>query len=258
MKNKKIISAILFLILFAIAYSPLDNLLKKEFGQTNTGFVSRIVDGDTIELQTGEHVRLLGINTPEKGEKYYAEAKEFLEKEILNKTVELRFGKEKKDLYNRTLAYMILDGRNINQEIISNGFANAYFPSEKDAYFSSFLEEWKKCVEKSINYCENSKNICASCITLEQLSYDEQKVVLKNICGFECNLTAWQIKDEGRKKFIFPEFTLESNQEIAIIVGKNQTNDVLIWERETYVWTKSGDTLFLRDSQNKLFFWQNY
>jgi micrococcal nuclease len=258
MNNKKIISAVLFLILFILAYSPLDNLLKKEFGQTNIVFVSRIIDGDTVELENGDHVRLLGINTPEKGEKYSNEAGKFLEKEILNKTVELRFGKDKKDLYNRTLAYIFLNGRNINQEIISNGFANAYFPSGKDSYFSPFLGEWKKCVEKSINYCEKSKNICASCILLEELNYDKQKIILKNICGFKCNLTTWQIKDEGRKKFIFPEFALDSNQEISILVGKNQTKGTLLWERGDYVWTKSGDTLFLRDSENKLVLWQNY
>ncbi|MFH1365226.1 MAG: thermonuclease family protein [archaeon] len=256
--KRRIIFFLVIILLFLISYSPLDNLLKKEFGQTKIGFVSRIVDGDTIELQTGEHVRLLGINTPEKGEEYYDEAKKFLEEEILNKTITLKFGKEKKDLYNRTLAYIFLGKENVNQEIISNGFANAYFPSGKDAYFLSFLEEWKNCVEKNVNYCESSKNICKNCITLEQLDYNKQKVILKNICGFECSLNAWQIKDEGRKKFIFPEFILEPNKEIAIIIGKNQTNGVLLWERETYVWTKTGDTLFLRDSEGKLVLWQNY
>ena len=83
-------------------------------------------------------------------------------------------------------------------------------------------------------------------------------LVLKNICGFECELTAWQIKDEGRKKFIFPEFRFEPNKEIAIIVGKNQTEDTLLWERETYVWTETGDTFFLRDSDGKMVLWQNY
>jgi len=261
MKKKNIpysILVLICLILFAIAYSPLDNLLEKEFGQTNIALVTRIVDGDTIELQTGEHVRLLGINTPEKGEKYYDKAKEFLEKEILNKTVELKFGKEKTDLYNRTLAYVFFQGENINKKIISNGFANAYFPSGKDAYHSQFMEEWKKCIEKNLNYCEKSKNICATCIQLEQLDYNLQEVVLKNICGFNCSLTAWEMKDEGRKKFIFPEFVLEPNKEIYIIVGKNEMDNTLLWERETYVWTKTGDTLFLRDNLNKLILWKNY
>lgn len=257
MKNKKLLSVVLFLILFILFYSPLDNLLEKEFGQNRIAVVERIIDGDTIQA-SGITIRLLGINTPEKGEKYYNEAKEFLEKEILNKTIELKFGKEKKDLYNRTLAYVFFQGENINKKIISNGFANAYFPSGKDAYFSQFIEEWEKCVEKNINYCEKSKNICAICIKLKELNYDEQKVVLRNICGFECNLVEWKIKDEGRKKFIFPEFILEPNKEIAIIVGENQMKDSLLWEREDYVWTKTGDTLFLRDSEGKLVLWQNY
>jgi micrococcal nuclease len=258
-KNKyRSLIAFICIILFALAYSPIDNFLEEEFGQTSTGFVTRIVDGDTIELQTGEHVRLLGINTPEKGEEYYTEAKKFLEEQILNKTVNLKFGKQKTDLYNRTLAYVFFQGENINQKIISNGFANAYFPSGKDTYFSVFIQAWEECVEKNLNYCEKSKNICASCITLKELNYNGQKVVLKNTCGISCNLTNWKIKDEGRKEFTFPEFILESNEKISVIVGENEVEGTLIWNRKDYVWTKSGDTLFLRDNQNKLVLWENY
>jgi len=254
-------SSIILLILFLLFYSPIDNFLKKEFEQTQAAIVGRVIDGDTIELQNKEHVRLLGINAPEKGENYSQEAKEFLEKEILNKTIQLKFGKERKDLYNRTLAYVFLGGENVNKKIISHGFANAYFPSGKDFYFSSFLEEWKTCVEKSLNYCENSRSICKNCIELEELDYNKQKLVLKNICGFGCELTNWQIKDEGRKKFTFPKFILKPNQEITIIVGENETsetNNILLWERKDYVWTETGDTLFLRDSENKLVLWKNY
>lgn len=258
MKNKKIFSAVLFLILFVLAYSPLDDFLEKEFGQSSIVHVERIVDGDTIELEDGRKVRLLGINTPEKGEIYYEEAKKFLENELLNKTAELKLGKEEKDLYNRTLGYIFLQGENINKKIIAEGFANAYFPSGKDAYSLSFLEEWKKCVEKSINYCENSKNICKNCIQLKELDYDSQKAIFKNICGIDCNMTNWQIKDEGRKKFVFPNFILEPNQEITVIVGGNELEGKLLWKRKDYVWTKAGDTLFLRDSEGRLVLWHNY
>jgi len=41
--------------------------------------VTRVIDGDTIEINTGERVRLIGINTPEVGEDCYEEAKEELE-----------------------------------------------------------------------------------------------------------------------------------------------------------------------------------
>lgn len=257
-KNKKILSTIFFLLLFILLYSPINEILEEEFGQSETVFVERVVDGDTIELQTGEKIRLLGINTPEKGEEYYSEAKKFLEEQILNKTIELKFGKQKKDLYNRTLAYAFFNGENINQKIISNGFANAYFPSGKDTYSLQFIQEWEKCVERNINYCEKSKNICTNCVMLKKLDYISQEVILRNTCGFSCNLTNWEIKDEGRKKFHFPNFILKPNEEIFIIVGENSVDNALTWERKDYVWTKSGDTLFLRDAQNKLVLWKNY
>jgi micrococcal nuclease len=254
----KVTILLIFFLSSYLTYSPVNDFLEKKFGQDNTAFVSRIIDGDTIELESGEHVRMLGINTPEKGEKYYYEAKEFLEKEILNKTVNLKFGKEKKDLYNRTLAYVFLQEKNVNKKMISNGFANPYFPSGKDSYYSSFFEEWKNCVKKNLNICENSQEICANCISLQEINYNKQKIVLKNICGINCNLTSWEIKDEGRKKFIFPEFILESNREIAIIVGKNQTEGTLLWKRGDYVWTKTGDTIFLRDKEKKVVLWKSY
>ena len=47
-------------------------------------FVTRVIDGDTIETENST-IRLLGINTPERGKEYYGEAKDFL-KQIENKS----------------------------------------------------------------------------------------------------------------------------------------------------------------------------
>ena len=49
--------------------------------------VESVIDGDTIILATGEHVRLLGIDTPERGECYYQEATDFLKSLLINKLV---------------------------------------------------------------------------------------------------------------------------------------------------------------------------
>ena len=49
----------------------------------------------------------LVYNSPERGEPYYAEAKEFLNERILNKTVRLEFGKDKYDRYNRKTSLSI-------------------------------------------------------------------------------------------------------------------------------------------------------
>ncbi len=71
--NKKIYLAIFFLLL-AIAilnYDRLDGFVSKSFSNNayETANVERIVDGDTI-VANKTIIRMLGINTPEKSEKY--------------------------------------------------------------------------------------------------------------------------------------------------------------------------------------------
>lgn len=258
MKKEGIFLILLFVFLFAINYPFLDGITKDFLEDENEIFVSRIIDGDTIVGNNGS-IRLLGINTPERGEEYYAEAKEFLEAEIFNRTVQLKFGKEREDLYGRTLAYIFLDGKNVNIKIVENGFANYYFPVGKDVYYAEFQEAWNKCLQSGKNLCEKSKDICSSCIFLKEINPKSDEVIFENRCGFSCNLENWEIKDEGRKKFIFPEFVLEPNKEIKIKTGElENTENILFWKGETYVWTKSGDTLFLRDSEGKLVLWKGY
>ncbi len=244
-RRKKIYLLIfLFILLFAINYKWLNDFLEKEFSNEQNAVVLRIVDGDTIEIENKTIVRLFGINTPERGEKYYPEAKEFLEKEILNKSVFIEFfGKDK---YYRELGVIFSAGNNFNARVIEEGFANPYILDNKK-YEIIFREAWEKCIIDEKNLCEPSKDKCASCIFLKELSMKKQEVVLLNNCGFSCNLTDWKIKDEGRKKFIFGKTILESGKEIKIIAEDFE---------QDYVWTATGDSLFLRDSEGKLVLWE--
>lgn len=232
MNKKKEVLLLIFLIIlfFAINYDFLDSKLEEFLIEYEIGVVERIIDGDTVIIN-GNSTRLLGINTPERGEAYYDEAKQFLSGLILNETVKLEFGKTRYDKYDRNLAYIFLDDRNINIEIVEKGFANHYFYSGRDKY-SNYLEEaWNKCIENNKNLCEASANKCAICI----------KVIdsfLVNLCSFSCDLNGWQIKDEGREKFIFNE-TLLPNEKIKFELDLEN----------------SGGNLFLRDSNGKLVLW---
>ena len=261
-KRKDLILLVLLIfLLFVINYPFLDSTLEnflKESG-TEKAFIVRVIDGDTVVLDTEERVRLLGINAPEKGEKYYLESKEFLEDSVLNKTVTLKFGKDRQDRYGRTLAYILIGKDNINLQLVENGLANYYFPSGKDVYYNDFKKAWEKCIEKNINLCESSNNTCSQCIKLKSLSHKEDKAVFYNSCGFQCNLNKWTIKDEGRKTFTFHDFVLMPGREVEVKTGNNtNTESILYWRDETYVWTRTGDTLFLRDELGKLVLWRGY
>ncbi len=247
----------LILILFILNYNYLDTKLQGFLIQQESVFIDRVIDGDTI-VSGNQSIRLLGINTPERGEPYYQEAKVFLENLVLNKTIYLEFGKDKTDRYDRTLAYISLDNKNINLELVKNGYANIYFPSGRDVYYNKFLMAWQDCNE---NLCKTSTNQCVQCIELKEFDHEAELIGLYNSCGFDCDLTDWTIKDEGRKKYLFPSFNLKGHSEVSIIVDKSNkidTDNILYWIRKDYVWTRSGDTMFLRDGDGKLVLWENY
>jgi micrococcal nuclease len=90
--------------------------------------VSRVIDGDTFEIETGEKIRLIGINAPEISDIFGLESKDYLKKLIEGKDVELKDDNisNKTDRYNRLLKYVFLNGEDINNKLILNGYAIAY------------------------------------------------------------------------------------------------------------------------------------
>lgn len=92
-----------------------------------SGTVSRIVDGDTIELESGEKIRYLMVNTPEttggKNECYGENAVRFNTDLVLGKEVEIRYDVECTDRFDRTLAYVSVGGQEVNTLLVERGFA---------------------------------------------------------------------------------------------------------------------------------------
>ena len=108
--------------------------------QPKITFVQRVVDGDTLVLANGERVRLIGINSPEKGEACFEEAGDFLASEVSGKAVELFFDSERQDKYGRTLAYVFVDEKHANLLLVEQGFAVA-FPFEPNLRFAEEFSE---------------------------------------------------------------------------------------------------------------------
>jgi len=90
-------------------------------------FVTKVIDGDTVIIEGGEHVRLLGMDTDERGYPCYNPAKKRIEELILGKEVKLEKDQTDKDRYDRLLRYIFLDGKNINAQLVEEGFAVARF-----------------------------------------------------------------------------------------------------------------------------------
>jgi len=114
--------------------------------------VVRVIDGDTIELQDGRRVRYLGIDTPETGEYYAAEATTRNKELVENKVVELQSGKRDQDEYGRFLRYVYVNGVFVNAELVAQGYATAYIfdPDERYSQILVQLEQYAKMRERGL------------------------------------------------------------------------------------------------------------
>lgn len=112
--------------------------------------VVRVIDGDTLELDGGERVRLIGVDTPESVDprrpvEYFGkEASAFTRRLAEGKRARLAYDQEGSDRYGRTLAYVYLeDGTFLNAEIIRQGYGHAYtrFPFRYADEFRAYERE---------------------------------------------------------------------------------------------------------------------
>src|SRR3989344_5062730 len=83
--------------------SSTENIIKEIEGIEGTKLVTKIIDGDTVIIEGGYSVRLLGIDSDEKGYPCYSPAKERIEELVLNKEIYLEADKEDQDQYKRYL-----------------------------------------------------------------------------------------------------------------------------------------------------------
>ena len=111
-----------------------------------------VIDGDTIIIDHPkvERVRYLGINTPEKlnsdspGDPFSLESTEFNEDLVLGKNVILETDEEKYDPYGRLLAYVFVDGKLVNEELVRSGLARAFFIGPNRKYQNRIYKAQKE------------------------------------------------------------------------------------------------------------------
>jgi micrococcal nuclease len=91
------------------------------------GVVANIVDGDTIDLESGERIRYLMIDTPETTggatDCFGQNAKQFNSDTVLGEAVTIDYDVECEDRFGRLLAYVSVGAREINSTMVERGYA---------------------------------------------------------------------------------------------------------------------------------------
>lgn len=88
--------------------------------------VKRVIDGDTIELASGERIRYLMIDTPESTTEHecWGEESKLANRDLVEgRTIKLRYDLQCEDDYGRLLAYVELSGQEINRVMVERGHA---------------------------------------------------------------------------------------------------------------------------------------
>lgn len=99
-----------------------------------TGVVTRVVDGDTLEVAGVGRVRVIGIDTPERGQCGYERAGAALQSLVLGERVSLTPGaRDDADRYGRLLRYVDVGGTDAGLALLRDGRAQARYDS-RDGY----------------------------------------------------------------------------------------------------------------------------
>lgn len=150
---------------------PLSNPVvdNKSVIENGTYLVTRVIDGDTIEIEGGQHVRYIGIDTPETVDPrkpvqcFGVEASNKNKELVSGKRVRLEKDVSETDQYGRLLRYVYVGDTFVNLELIKQGYAHAssYPPDVK--YQNQFTDAQRQAKEQN-------RGLWSSCSATTQTS----------------------------------------------------------------------------------------
>jgi len=107
--------------------------------QLQEGVVKHVIDGNTVELSTGETVRYIGVIVPDSTEFFGKEAMEFNKNLVEGKNIRFEYDEKVKDK-EHFLAYVYQDNVFVNAEIIKHGYGSVFIVSPNVKYALEFIK----------------------------------------------------------------------------------------------------------------------
>ncbi len=207
--------------------------------------IERAIDGDTIITRDGRTIRLLNINTPERNEPGYEEAKEFLQT-FENKSA--FFDNRGVEKYGRSLGVVYVDNQNINRALVEKGLAHTLLVDDKDV--KEFHRAQEEAFQRKIGIWKRSPSY--GCMRAE-IDKKAEYVSFRSDCA--SNLRDWTIKDETTHSYTL---TGPVEREFALYSGEGvETSRELYWDRGN-AWNNDRDSLFVRDENGFLVLYSSY
>jgi len=266
MKDKRTASFLLSLLLVVLG-CPLLTMSPVASTQAPRGpfLVKKVVDGDTIVLADGRRVRYIGINTPERGEPYWREAKDYNAQKVGGQVITLEFGQATEDKYGRTLAYVFGGGEMVNAHLLKAGWAHL-FVLEPISYYDHFRSLQEEARAKGLGIWGRGgftgplkiTRLNADAVGDDRYNLNGEYVRICNISPANIDLSGFSLSDQDGHHYIFPTGILRPGYTALLLTGAGRDiaagADQLsyYWGSRYPIWNNKGDEASLRDPQGRL------
>ena len=226
--------------------------------------VVEILDGDTFDLGNEERVRIIGINTPEKGRPFSDEATDALSEMIMGKEVTLVNDSKNDDADSsgRLLRHVYVDGVSVNYEMIRMGMAFWYPYSSGTDMDESYQEAQESAANDHIGlWTESQYNI-----TIDYIEYDPEGnevdgeyLIITNHDNYNINMEGWYLQDEAARTAYEFNYTLDVDTSIRVYTGSGEDNETaLFWGWYQGIWNNGGDMAILQDENGLMVDYYRY
>ena len=225
--------------------------------------VSTVADGDSFRAESpaGEiEVRLLGVNSPELDECHGQPAKDALVDLIENRTIGLATEPEL-DQFDRVLARAVVNEIYVNWQMVRDGHSVVVTDGSTDR--DTLLEAEDAARTSEIGMW--ASDICGAvgpraALEITSVNFDppgpddDESVTITNYGSDSIDLLGFVLRDESSvNRFVFPDTTLASGQELMIVRGCGGGEEGTIpWCTGQPIWNNEGDTALLLDEAGRI------
>ncbi|HET9665994.1 MAG TPA: lamin tail domain-containing protein [Desertimonas sp.] len=237
--------------------------------------VTDVVDGDTIDVARGDTrmtVRLIGINTPERGECWYAEATEALVELVGSGPVWLYVDTTDVDQFDRALRYVVnADHDDVGGLLVEQGaaIARSYPPDTANDDRYALLQEaarrdsrglWAPdaCGAAPTGSSQSAVGLATGVVIEihpdaagdDNANLNDEWVRFVNAGNAPLDLAGWVVRDESSAhRYTFADLVLPPDGVVTLFTGCGVDNPTeRYWCRAgSAVWNNGGDTVFLLD-----------
>jgi len=258
--------------------------------------VVEVVDGDTLKVEFPdgrvENVRLLGVDTPEvhtgvspdefdgvpeteDGRTWLRDwghrASEWMRQRVADAEVRIETDPEtdRRGSYGRLLVYVYVDGENVNEELLSQGYARMYDSefTKRDRFAE--LEATARSQDAGLwGYTDGAGGaggvspddggaVGDSGLAVATVHEDadgpdgdnlnDEYVVFENRGNRTIDLSGYTVRDDANHALAVPDgVTLRPGEQLTVFTGTGEnTDDSLYWGESAPVWNNDGDVVYV-------------